>query len=133
MKRGKASVVESKYEGKVERVVSDGPFFEFAVALPGVNFKSPKMELYNILRVLMGNASSFSSGGPGKGMHSRCTKNLLNKEPCIESATYLLAHFQNHGLFGLYSTGPHENAKDVVEVTLREFGKLRNPISSEEL
>ena len=41
------------------------------------------MELYNILRVLLGTASSFSSGGPGKGMHSRCTKNLMNKIPCV--------------------------------------------------
>lgn len=47
------------------------------------------MELFNILRVLLGTASSFSSGGPGKGMHSRCTKYLLNEVECVEKATYI--------------------------------------------
>ena len=51
------------------------------------------MELYNILRIVLGTASFFSSGGPGKGMHSRCTKNLLNREMCIDSASYILNHF----------------------------------------
>jgi hypothetical protein len=41
------------------------------------------MEMMNIIRTIMGSASSFSSGGPGKGMHSRCTKNLLNSIPCV--------------------------------------------------
>ena len=67
--------------------------FEFAVVFPGCEYKSKNMELYNILRILLGTASSFSSGGPGKGMHSRCTKNLLNKEMCIDSASYIMNHF----------------------------------------
>ena len=66
------------------------------------------MELYNILRILLGNASSFSSGGPGKGMHSRCTKNMLNKEHCIDSASYILGHFEHFGLFGLTASGVEE-------------------------
>ena len=70
----------SQYQGGVHRVISeDEGFFEFGVAFPGCEYKSENMELYNILRILLGTASSFSSGGPGKGMHSRCTKNLLNK------------------------------------------------------
>lgn len=74
------------------------------------------MELYNILRVLLGTASSFSSGGPGKGMHSRCTKNLLNSEPCIDSASYILTHYEHYGLFGLTTKGYME---DVVVCLVR--------------
>jgi hypothetical protein len=33
----------------------------------------------------------------------------------------------------LHSSGPNENAKELVEVTLRELGKLRNPIPKDEL
>lgn len=100
----------SNYKGAIVKVSNDLiPFFEFAVAFPGAHFKSHKMELYNILRVLLGSASSFSSGGPGKGMHSRCTKNLLNREACIESASYILAHYENFGLFGMMAIGPHED------------------------
>ena len=65
------------------------------------------MELLNILRVLLGNASSFSSGGPGKGMHSRCTKNLLNSVACVEKCSYINEHFDDIGIFGLTVGGEH--------------------------
>jgi mitochondrial-processing peptidase subunit alpha len=61
----------------------DSEFFQFALAFPSVCYRDEKMELYNILRIILGTASSFSSGGPGKGMHSRCTKNLMNKIACV--------------------------------------------------
>jgi processing peptidase subunit alpha len=67
------------------------------------------MELFNILRVMMGTASSFSSGGPGKGMHSRCTRNLLNLVEAVEKASYINEHFDEHGLFGLSIGGSASN------------------------
>ena len=65
------------------------------------------MELFNILRILLGHASSFSSGGPGKGMHSRCTKNILNQVPCVVQASSINQHFEDNGLFGLTVAGLH--------------------------
>jgi processing peptidase subunit alpha len=56
----------------------------------------------------LGSASAFSSGGPGKGMHSRCTKYLLNRVACVEKASYINEHFEEHGLFGLTVGGPHQ-------------------------
>ncbi len=47
-------------------------------------------------------------------MHSRCTKNMLNKEPCIESASFLLSHYDHFGLFGLTAAGPNDAANEVV-------------------
>ena len=66
-------------------------------------------------------------------MHSRCTKNLLNREPCIESASYHLSHFDHFGLFGISASGPHEEARQVVEVALRELSLLQEKIPEEEL
>jgi processing peptidase subunit alpha len=65
------------------------------------------MELLNVVKTILGSASSFSSGGPGKGMHSRCTKNLLNAIPCVEKTACINEHYQKHGLFGLTVGGPH--------------------------
>lgn len=79
LNRPKPTVPVSHYKGGIHRILyEEEPYFEFGVVFPGCEFKSDKMELYNILRILLGTASSFSSGGPGKGMHSRCTKHLLN-------------------------------------------------------
>jgi processing peptidase subunit alpha len=69
------------------------------------------MEMYNIIRILLGSASSFSSGGPGKGMHSRCTRNMLNREACIESASFILSHYDHSGLFGLTASGPSDSSR----------------------
>lgn len=104
----------SVYKGGFEKFQADEEdFFQFAVAFPSVDYKDTRMELYNILRVLLGSASSFSSGGPGKGMHSRCTKNLLNSVPCVENASFINEHFIDHGLFGLTVGGPHQQVKNI--------------------
>lgn len=83
LKRKQPAVVNSQYVGGLRKFESNGQLFQFAVALPAASFKSEQMEMMNILRILVGSASSFSSGGPGKGMHSRSTKNLLNKIGCV--------------------------------------------------
>jgi processing peptidase subunit alpha len=69
------------------------------------------MEMMNIIRTVLGNASSFSSGGPGKGMHSRCTKNLLNSVACVEKASFINEHYSDSGIFGLTVGGPQDLAK----------------------
>ncbi len=100
----------SVYKGRLEKYENDeSEFFQFGVAFPSVDYRDTRMELYNILRILMGNASSFSSGGPGKGMHSRCTKNLLNKVSCVENASVINEHYIDHGIFGLTVGGPHKD------------------------
>jgi hypothetical protein len=44
---------------------------------------------------------------------------MLNKEHCIESASYLLSHYDHFGLFGLTASGPNENAEEVIEIVIR--------------
>jgi processing peptidase subunit alpha len=102
----------SVYKGGFEKYnCEEEEFFQFAVAFPSVDYRDTRMELYNILRILLGSASSFSSGGPGKGMHSRCTKNLLNKVACVENASFINEHFVGHGIFGLTVGGPHHQVR----------------------
>ena len=35
------------------------------------------MTLMNVINTILGNSSSFSTGGPGKGMHARTSKNCI--------------------------------------------------------
>ena len=58
----------------------------------------------------MGSSSSFSTGGPGKGMHSRCTKNLMNRTHCLESVSNQNDLFSDSGIFGLVALGDHRYA-----------------------
>lgn len=60
--------------------------FSAAIGFESFSWKHKNMVLLNILNTMLGNSSSFSQGGPGKGMHSRTTKNLLNSKFFVESA-----------------------------------------------
>jgi len=42
--------------------------------------------LYNVIEKIIGNTSSFSTGGPGKGMHSRTSMDMMNRYYYFNSA-----------------------------------------------
>jgi processing peptidase subunit alpha len=68
----------------------------------------------NVAYTLLGNSSSFSSGGPGKGMHARTTKNMLNSTNYINSAACINSLFTDSGLFGLEAAGSYQDANKLV-------------------
>lgn len=49
----------------------------------------------------MGEGGGFSTGGPGKGMHSRAYTHILAKYPWIESVKATNSNFTDGGNFGL--------------------------------
>jgi len=93
------------------------------------------MVALNIVNTLLGQSSSFSTGGPGKGMHSRTTKNLLNnpKHPYIDSANALNFHFSDAGIFGLSITGAAGNGSEILRALVNELRGLAHTIPAEEL
>ena len=68
----------------------------------------------NVVNSLVGNSSSFSTGGPGKGMHARTTKNLLNSLYYVDSASSINLHFSDTGIFGLKVSGSNSNVKKII-------------------
>ncbi|KAG6468131.1 hypothetical protein ZIOFF_072699 [Zingiber officinale] len=78
---------KSVYVGGEHRCQSDLPSTHIALAfeIPGGWRQEKEAMAATVLQVLMGGGGSFSTGGPGKGMHSRlCTL----KKRCI-SASFL--------------------------------------------
>lgn len=60
-------------------------------------------ELYALatLQKLLGGGSSFSAGGPGKGMYSRLYRRVLNQYPFVENCMAFNHSYVNSGLFGV--------------------------------
>lgn len=85
------------------------------------------------MNTLIGNAQSFSSGGPGKGMYCRAITNLMQKYHFVESASALNMHFLDSGLFGMSITGPAKSSQPILVSILDEFSKLKIHINDEEL
>jgi len=74
-----------------------------------------------VLEQLMGGGSSFSSGGPGKGMYSRLYINVLNQYGWIESAQCFDSIFSDTSLFGIKGSSKPEEGKELVDVLCGEL------------
>jgi len=82
---------------------------------------------------LIGSATAFSSGGPGKGMHCRAITNLMQKYNFVDGASALNTHFSDSGLFGMTIEGPGSHSAELMSVMADELNNLKNPIDEIEL
>lgn len=85
------------------------------------------------MNTLLGSATAFSSGGPGKGMYSRTVTNLMQGHNFVDSASAINTHFTDSGLFGLQIEGPGSHSSELMSALLEELNSLREPIPETEL
>jgi len=85
-----------------------------------------------VLQMFLGGGGSFSTGGPGKGMHTRIYTDVLNRHHWVESCQASSAMYADTGLFTIYSTVVPEHAADFVTVLARIFAGLTR-LTPEEL
>ncbi|VAH86076.1 unnamed protein product [Triticum turgidum subsp. durum] len=81
----------------------------------------------NILKTLMGGGGSFSSGGPGKGMHSRLYLRVLTKYHGVQSFSAFSNVYDNTGLFGIYLTTPPDFVSKAVVIAVQELIAIATP------
>jgi processing peptidase subunit alpha len=82
---------------------------------------------------LIGSATAFSSGGPGKGMYCRAVTNLMQRHNYVDGASALNSHFMDSGLFGMTIEGPGSHSQELMSLLVEELNNLRNPIDEVEL
>ena len=85
------------------------------------------------MQQLIGSATAFSTGGPGKGMHCRAINNMMQRHNFVDSASAINSHFTDSGLFGMQIEGPGSHSSELMNVLLEEFNALKNPIDEVEL
>jgi len=85
------------------------------------------------MQTLIGSATAFSSGGPGKGMYCRAITNMMQNYDFVDSASAINSHFTDSGLFGMSIEGPGSHSNDLLQVMLQELHRLREPIPDQEL
>mgnify|MGYP005993625805 CR=1 FL=1 len=122
-----------------------GNFYCFASAFVG--FDAPSLlsgrDYYttSILATLLGTGSSFSSGGPGKGMFSRVYKEILSNG-YVESGQHIYNAHTDGGVFGLSLTGYQNYLPRLLElatvgmlrlqsITEEEFQRAKNQLKSQ--
>lgn len=85
-----------------------------------------------VLQMFLGGGRSFSTGGPGKGMHTRLYTEVLNRHHEVESCQASSVMYADTGLFTIYATVVPHYAGRFIDVIARIFKNL-NRITPEEL
>ncbi|KAL9187943.1 hypothetical protein ACHAXT_006321 [Thalassiosira profunda] len=87
-----------------------------------------------VLQTLLGGGSSFSAGGPGKGMYSRLYREVLNRYHWAESAEAFSSFHSESGLWGISGSCPPGKSRELTRALADHFLKLENePVTDEEL
>eukprot|EP00931_Biecheleriopsis_adriatica_P078249 TRINITY_DN51701_c0_g1_i1.p1 TRINITY_DN51701_c0_g1~~TRINITY_DN51701_c0_g1_i1.p1 ORF type:complete len:547 (-),score=99.17 TRINITY_DN51701_c0_g1_i1:52-1692(-) len=85
-----------------------------------------------VLQMFLGGGGSFSTGGPGKGMHTRLYTEVLNRHHWVESCQASTVMYVDSGLFTVYATVVPQHAGDFITVLARIFDGITR-ISDDEL
>lgn len=123
----------SQYTGGESRTETGSPEATLGLAFQSVPWNNQDIFAFQVLNTLMGSSASFSTGGPGKGMHSRATKNLLNRLSFVDAANAVCTNFTDSGIFGLILSGPSSNTNDLLRAIINEIKGLAKPIPPIEL
>jgi len=128
----KGSPVEkpkSTYVGGDSRHRADSDMTHVALAfeVPGGWLQERDATTMTVIQTLMGGGGSFSSGGPGKGMHSRLYLRVLNKYHSVQSFSAFSNVYDNTGLFGIYLTTPPDFVAKAVDVAISELIAVATP------
>jgi len=121
-----------------------GNFLCYSAAFVG--FEAPSLfsgrdyYVVSILASLLGSGSSFSSGGPGKGMFTRVYREILS-QGFVQSGQQVYAAHYDGGIFGLLLTGDSRYLARLQEaavwgllrlqdITDEEFDRAKNQLMS---
>lgn len=127
----------SRYTGGMlteERVLKDPNFVKVAMAFEVGGWKSKHLVSMCVMQQLLGGGSSFSAGGPGKGMYTRLYTQVLNKYYWAESVEAFLSVHEENGMLGIDGACPANNIPNMLMIIIEQFSALaQRPVLPEEL
>ena len=128
-----AAPPKDSYVGGEVRLLQEEKFTHFAIGFEGTGWKDADLVPLCVLNTLMGGGTSFSAGGPGKGMYTRLYQNVLNKLPFVQAASVFNSFYNETGVFGVYGAAPASEMGSLVSALLDELKKMKGAISAVEL
>jgi len=126
-------VAPAVYTGGEQRVAVANPLCHmmFGWEVPG-GWNGELLAAVTVLQMFLGGGGSFSTGGPGKGMHTRMYTEVLNRHHWVESCQASSVMYADSGLFTVYATVVPQHAGAFVNVLARIFKGVKH-ISQQEL
>jgi processing peptidase subunit alpha len=112
---------------------ADTDMVTLAVGLQGVSWSDADLIPACVLHSLMGGGGSFSAGGPGKGMHSRLYRQVLNRYHWVQSATAFNMCYNDSGIFGIHGQCEASQASDLVSVFVDQLQGMAGTLEAEDV
>jgi processing peptidase subunit alpha len=110
------------------------PFAKVCVGFEVGGWTHPNFTTVCVLQQLLGGGSSFSAGGPGKGMYSRLYREVLSRFNWVEGAEAFVSIHEGAGILGIDGACGAEQVQDMLMVILNEFVRLTfDPVKDIEL
>ena len=104
-----------------------------ALFFQGIPMAHPDYYTFSVIQTLLGGGTSFSSGGPGKGMHTKLFREVLNREPNLHGMECITAWYSDGGLIGLYGSAPHENVGKLLRIMIYQASSISQRVTAEHL
>ncbi|CAL8469178.1 g8719 [Coccomyxa elongata] len=90
-----------------------------------------------VLQFLLGGGGSFSAGGPGKGMHSRLYRRVLNANEWVHNCTAFNSLYNDTGLVGIFISGDcqgnAQRSAKMIDILTTELQAVAKGVPAEEL
>lgn len=114
------SVQPSTYTGGmvVDQRTLREEFVRCTVAFEVGGWNSDQFVASCVLQTLLGGGSSFSAGGPGKGMYTRLYREILNRYGWVESAEAFISCHRDVGLLGIDGSCRADGIGPVIQVRI---------------
>jgi len=114
-------------------IPSDRPVSHIYLAFPAPSIREPEFFTVSTLVSLLGGGESFSSGGPGKGMHSRLYTNVLGGNEFVEACSANVFTYNDCGLFVLQGKVTHGTYLDFLNLLFSDLVDLSQNMTQEEV
>lgn len=106
---------------------ADVEYTQLLVALQGASLLQDEIYSLATLQMLLGGGHSFSAGGPGKGIHSRLYRTVLNRYVWANSCLSFIHAYRDGGLFGIMGSCPPKFNLDLLHVIASSLCNVSDP------
>ena len=104
-----------------------------ALSWHGPDVNSPFLVPMTVLSSVIGNARSFTSGGPGKGLHARATTHLLGPRRYVDEVAAFFYPYPRTSVFGLQGVVQGGKTNKFIEEMLDELTNMADTITDVEV
>ncbi|KAF8384536.1 mppa-1 [Pristionchus pacificus] len=104
-----------------------------SLGFEGVGYKDEDFVTFCVVQSLLGGGNSFSAGGPGKGMYTRCYVDVLNHHHWMYGCQAFNHSYADAGVFAVNASAPPEGIGYALQVVLDLLLRLTEGAAKEEL